>query len=396
MKTLRLMSILVLALLCCCLLSTGVFADEDDNFIADYGVSCSGDGWSYDASTVTLTFNGFHLANDDDNYQQLHFSNAPAGFTFHLADGSVNTVPSMGGEIAADPENGLFTIKGSGKLIFTGDFYGNLCLESGTVQMRNFNNKIYSTALVVKGGTLDCNGVKAVRDIRISGGNVTLDYLDVYNYNQTGGTVRAQEFHNCNGARFTSCSYSVTGGSLTVDGIGENFLVFYNDIREGQDVTQDILAAMDNFGSVTDAQGNDIHFAVKTIDDEFFMYEVTFRDAGGTPVNYFKVEPKKAPAPQPDPTEPAETIPSTEATEEVTEPTESTEATEVTEATEDTTPTEESTEPETNAPTEQTQAPTQEPVDDGQPGNPAILIAVIAVGGSAAAAGVFLVLKKRR
>ena len=178
-----------------------------------------------------------------------------------------------------------------------------------------------------------------------------------------------------------------------MDGSGENFLVFYNDIHEGQDVTQDILAAMGNFGSVTDAKGNEIHFAVKHIDDENFMYEVAFLDATGTPVNFFKVEPKKAPAPQPDPTDPAETTPTTEATEEATEPAETTAATE---GIADVTPTEESSEPESNAPTGQTQAPTQKPVDNSEPGNPTVLVAVIAVAGSAAAAGAFLLLKKRR
>ena len=392
-KLIRAILILSLAVLCCCLLPTGALAYDDDNFIADYSVSCSGDGWSYDASTVTLTFHGFHLVNDDENYQHLSFSNAPAGFTFYLADGSVNTVPSMGGEIATDPENGLFTIKGSGKLIFTGDFSGNLCLESGMVEMRENYSRIYAARLIINGGSLTSNGTKAISDIRINGGNVTLDYLDVYNYNQTGGTVNAKEFHNCNGAHLSSCSFSVTGGSLTVDGVGNNFLVFYNDLREGQDITADLTAFMEGFGSVTDSTGSSIKFAVNNIENENSIYEVRFTNESGEPVNYFKVEPKKAPAPQPDPTEPVDTTPSTEATEAVTEPVESTEATEVTE---DTTPTEESTEPETNAPTEQSQAPTREPVDDAQPGNPAITIALIAVCAGAIGAGAFLVIKKRR
>lgn len=259
-------------LLCAVLLLGLAFTVHASNYnlIEDFNRSCGGDGWHYDAETKTLTLSGYDRPMPADDYDEVVFDSIPEGFTIHLTDGTENTLPYFICYGAA--EDIVCRITGNGTLILSSDFMGGFIQESGTVICQN---RIYGSSVTVNGGTLQAAGSKAIGQLTVNGGEVRIDDLDVYNLNITGGKLTMKALHNGNGSALRESSYTVSGGSLHIEGGGRGtILVFYNDLAPGEDITAELLKKLKSLGTLTDGGNAPVFPAVENSGNE--IYTVTF------------------------------------------------------------------------------------------------------------------------
>ena len=200
--------------------------------------NASGKGWSYDASTYTLTLNGF-----EGQYVRVYYAEKP--FTMVLADGSSNHF-SFGFDVKT---NAGFTIKGNGSLDMSGNEFGRfdigdtLTIESGTI--------ISILKAFLNGGKLHMAG----GSLNISG-----DYYGILGatYDYTG-----------------TCT--ITGGKITIEGTN-SALELLRDITAG-----DMVTGLEN-AVFTGKDGSALTLQVT---DEGASHFARLYDAGGeAPLQY--------------------------------------------------------------------------------------------------------------
>lgn len=231
----------------------------------------AGDGWSYDAAVQTLTLDGISMGGDPDNYSEdngIDLSDAPEGIQIALASGSVNTLDAV-----AVPDDVIIPVGGEGTLntgtwggtlsvnsgnVNVGSMYGSLIVNGGAVTTRSL---VYGN-LTMNGGTADLRGTKASQLIVINGGDLTIEELDAYAYEQYGGTVRATRMSNCNGIDVSSMKYVLAGGGLILNNIGTEYeewdSVFSCVAQPGSSFEEfrQVLSPFD--GTMTDEDGNPV------------------------------------------------------------------------------------------------------------------------------------------
>lgn len=266
-----------------------VYADGEV-LTLDFKQSASGEGWYYDVNTNVLTLDGYTLTMPEDEFAEISLENFPEGFTVHLADGSVNTVTYF--SAYGENENDIMKITGNGTLHYTGGTFSDLQLESGNIIM---DGCFYGCKLIINGGNAKINRLKAISYLEINGGDVIIPEIDAYSMKITGGNVRANEFHNCNGTSFEVGDYSVTGGSLRIDitePAGWNGIVYYNSYDDGTDMSDEIKASLDEMGTMSDGNGNPVFWKVEPSDEEVWAFESTFVDCDGNPATTILIQPK--------------------------------------------------------------------------------------------------------
>ncbi|MBQ7801716.1 MAG: S-layer homology domain-containing protein [Oscillospiraceae bacterium] len=252
--------------------------------LGDYTASCSGNGWSYDADTATLTLDGYKLSNGEGYWYWAAFDEAPENFTIYLASGSVNVFPLV---------SGVGVIRGDGSLAM------DMCYSSLDLDITEFScNYYYGDELVVRGGNVSVGHTKATEHITVYDGNVTIEDMDVYAFQILGGNVTAGEIHNCNGTTIESARCEVTGGRLTVNGSTEYYpmsLVFYTNEEPG--FVEKLAPHLDKIGTITDAEGNPLEFRYlggdgnEFVDGDFYCQAVLV-DADGNPPSQVIIVPK--------------------------------------------------------------------------------------------------------
>ena len=152
--------------------------------------SKSGEGWSFDLSSYTLTLDGFTA-------QDLRIYNTKQPLTLKLADGSVNTITVDC--LDAQTEGGLI-ITGGGTLNIESipdvgvsmNLLGKTTVKSGTITATHgifLNN----SSLVIEGGTVTAGGLTRVTNearlsCTVTGGTLILDAADKA-VNMIGGNV---------------------------------------------------------------------------------------------------------------------------------------------------------------------------------------------------------------
>lgn len=174
-----------------------------------FSADASDSGWNYDAQTQTLTLSGLRYPDDDvENY--LDFSEAEGEFHLILADGSENAVGMMSA-------NDQTVISGTGSLSVN-TIYGSLTVKSGTLS----GGCIYGGCLTVDGGQVILERTKALSEVTVKSGSLTVGGLDTYSLVQEGGTLRASLLSNCNGTAVSNMKYCLTGGSLILENTDPN------------------------------------------------------------------------------------------------------------------------------------------------------------------------------
>lgn len=240
----RIMSLL-LALCLCLGLSAPALADgegasllihDGTGLISVFGDQ-SGQGWSYESATNTLTLSGFQG-------KYINFSLYDQTPTILLADGSSNSVildqsilsgpwTSPNGAVAST-ESGL-NITGGGKLVVTGGIFafGELSIQNGTID---------TTGQELRSGGQTCGcryGISALT-LSVTGGSVTASSVGTVDidgnqpygaeaiscdtFSMSGGALTAA---SSAGSQFICQSGSFTGGTLTLDG-GADTIVLQN------------------------------------------------------------------------------------------------------------------------------------------------------------------------
>lgn len=204
--------------------------------------NASGEGWSYDASTYTLTLNGF-----EGQYVRVYYAERP--FTMVLADGSSNHF-SLGFSVKT---NAGFTIKGNGSLEMSGNEFGRfdigdtLTVESGTI-----------TSIL----KADLNGGK----LHMAGGSLSI----------------ANEYYGILGPTYDyTDACTITGGQITLEG-GRSALELLRDISSG-----DIVTGLEN-ATFTGRDGNPLTLQVT---DEGASHIARLYDAAGNVATYAVITP---------------------------------------------------------------------------------------------------------
>ena len=243
------------------------FGGEEYSFTRD----ASGDGWSYDAESQALTLNGVEMGGDPDDYSEdngFDFSNAPAGVQIVLATGSDNTLDSVtvteGREIPVSGEGTLNAGTYGGTLVLNsgsvnvGSMYGSVTVNGGSVSTQSL---VYGD-LTMNSGTANLKGTKASGAVIINGGDLTIEELDAYTYEQYGGTVKAARMTNCNGIDVSLMKYVLAGGSLILNNIGTEYeewdSVFSCVAQPGSSYAdfRQVLSPFD--GTMVDEDGNPV------------------------------------------------------------------------------------------------------------------------------------------
>ena len=117
--------------------------------------SASGDGWSYDSATQTLTLNGL----DCKNVYFSAYSGNSDNWTLRLADGSVNKAEQLGLSTLSNGEH--ITITGTGSLILQGNKRSAVDFHlSGSDSSLTFQSPLTITGGPNDGDRLPLTGVK--------------------------------------------------------------------------------------------------------------------------------------------------------------------------------------------------------------------------------------------
>jgi len=260
--------------------------DAEYSFAED----ATGDGWSYDAESKTMTMDGLTLGDfEQEDYSGIDFAEAPDGFNVTLADGSVNRVYSVASAYEHDVE-----INGNGTLEFNVWLgYGGIVVNSGTV-----SGRISSSDLIVNGGVFNGNllgslylndgdvtlgSVQYASEVVVNGGTLTTGELCAYSYEQHGGTVKASYMINGNGANLSDMRYILDGGRLILDNTEDEVArgAFICGAEPGSDYEQfrQVLSAFD--GTMVDAQGNPLTLSFIGYDENWEEIEELPEGYGG-------------------------------------------------------------------------------------------------------------------
>jgi hypothetical protein len=221
---------------------------DDDRIRVHYDAVASGEGWSYDGDSATLTLNGV-----SDAVFDLH--DAGKVVTILLADGSVNDLVHL--RFWDCHEDVIIT--GSGTL--------NLSRKPDRIfDMQGFFNNHSRAKVIVKSGVINVDGIIMLYgDLVIEGGTVTGKSVMVGNF---GG--------DC----------TVTGGTLILD--TEDVAVQIVPAPEGER-RSDLEDA-----TIVGAEGEPLSMVWV---DEMGVLEL--RDAAGNTATYAKITAGNAPAPAP-------------------------------------------------------------------------------------------------
>lgn len=221
---------------------------DDDRIRVHYDAVASGEGWSYDGDSATLTLNGV-----SDAVFDLH--DAGRVVTILLADGSVNDLVHL--RFWDCHEDVIIT--GSGTL--------NLSRKPDRIfDMQGFFNNHSRAKVIVKSGVINIDGmIMLYGDLVIEGGTVTGKSVMVGNF---GG--------DC----------TVTGGTLILD--TEDVAVQIVPAPEGER-RSDLEDA-----TIVGAEGEPLSMVWV---DEMGVLEL--RDAAGNTATYAKITAGSAPAPAP-------------------------------------------------------------------------------------------------
>jgi len=185
-----------------------------------YKKDASGDGWSYDAQTLTLTLNGIDLG-DSWESSGIDFSDVRKDIHVILASGSVNKIMTLSA-------NYDLIFSGEGRLESTELGGANIVMNGGelhplysycdyTVNAGKLKTDTIYGSLILNDGEVTLDRTKASQMVAVHGGTLNIRNLDTYALEMTGGTVKAQFMSNCNGTSVDRMKYALTGGTLILD-----------------------------------------------------------------------------------------------------------------------------------------------------------------------------------
>ena len=249
MKRLFVWGVHLLALLCF-ISAVGAEGETGTYQIGETSASitedASGEGWSFDARTLTLTLDGISLG-DDWETSGIDFSGVQKNIQIVLAPGSENQIQSLNnhyeqefvicgeGTLEASMISGRGIVMESGT-VSAGYIYCSMVVNGGCVQSNGF----YGETLDVTGGEVALGRTKATPMVCVSGGTLNVEELDVYALRMTGGTVNAGGMSNCNGTSPAWMQYELSGGTFSLgnnDPENDAFLcvAYGGNIREFRD-----------------------------------------------------------------------------------------------------------------------------------------------------------------
>ena len=207
--------------------------DEDDYELSIAGVQVtsaqpSGEGWSYDYASNTLTLDGLNVENNSDDSYIRYDGNG----IFIIVLKNTNIIESNYGAIQAD--DATVKIEGNGNLHVTSEAFGydikckDLEIANGDVFdfSDNIGGIIVYNNVTISGGYVgvqsrlgDC--IHAGNNITISGGKLDVTSLggngiySVYNITISGGTVDANGYYY---GIYSGMDIEISGGKVIADG----------------------------------------------------------------------------------------------------------------------------------------------------------------------------------
>ncbi len=164
--------------------SLNVCAAAGDLVIAgteqDSDSDCFGEGWSYTASTHTLTLDGFNFTytGDDDSIKAISYSGSEALIIVITGENSI------AGTFEGISSSKDITLNGNGSLKLNAKGFAimcaNLLVEGGDISLTGEYDGIDARSVTINGGNFKsvgtcCNGMQVVGEkafVKINGGNV--------------------------------------------------------------------------------------------------------------------------------------------------------------------------------------------------------------------------------